>query len=226
MGRLTKKVPKPLIKLRGKTILEIKLDEYIRQGFQEFIFCIGYRGDLIRKAVQKYEPRIQASFSDAGENASIFERLYVARELFDGEVLMTYGDTFTDIDLSQLIVVHREGRNEATIVTASIQNPFGLVETNVRGQVVSFREKPVLSYYIGYAVIRKSALNFAPHEIRAMPDGEGLVAFYRILMALEKLGAYDHAGLRISFNTPDELKRAEIELSKFYTMTEVQNDYE
>lgn len=169
---------------------------------------------------------MEAVFSDAGEDAGILERLCHARDLFDDRVFMTYGDTFTNLSLSKLFAFHGEGGHEATLVTASIQNPFGLVEFDGRNRVTSFREKPVLQYYIGHAVIRKSALRFVPEEIRRMRDGEGLVAFFKILMAMEKLGAYEHKGLEISFNTPDELKVAEEKLCQFYTMSEVEDGLE
>jgi glucose-1-phosphate cytidylyltransferase len=226
LGTLTDRVPKPLVCLNGKTILELKIDEYLRQGCRDFIFCVGYRGDLIRETVRRYGDRISAVFSDAGEEAGILERLYHARDLFDGTVLMTYGDTFTNLSLDRLFAFHEEGGHEATLVTASIQNPFGLVEFDGRHRVTSFREKPVLQYYIGHAAIRKSALRFVPDEIRRMRDGEGLVAFFKILMAVERLGAYEHTGLEISFNTPDELKVAEEKLCQFYTMSEVEDGLE
>ena len=77
-----------------------------------------------------------------------------------------------------------------------------------------------MNYYIGYAIINKSAFDLIPPKIFAMTDGEGLVMFYKILMAMEKLGVDYHAGLQITFNTPEELKSAEKQLVRFYTASE------
>jgi len=220
LGKLTENFPKPLMKIGDKTILELKLRNYIHQGFSNFILCVGYKGDLIKKAVEKFDCSGNFEFSDEGEPAGILKRLYVAKDLFCEKVIVTYGDTFTDINLLQLFETHVKSDNEATIVVAPIQNPFGLVEFDKSSKVTYFKEKPILNYYIGYAVINKSALELIPQKIIDMPDGDGLVTFYRILMAMEKLGAFYHSGLQITFNTEDELKRVQEKFVDFYTARE------
>ena len=57
-------------------------------------------------------------------------------------------------------------------------------------------------------------------KIIDLPDGEGLVIFYKILMAMQKLGVFNHTGLQVTFNTQEELKSAEKELIQFYTTPE------
>lgn len=224
LGKLTEQIPKPLIRLHGKTILQIKLEEYYRQGFREFIFCIGYKGSMICDEVSRLCMDISAEFSEAGEKAGILQRLYHARTLFDDDVLMTYGDTYTNIDLASFVSAHLSSSHSVTIVTAPIKSPFGLVEMDEDGSVTYFREKPVLNYYIGYAIINKEALNHIPENILHLPDGDGLVGFYKMLMSEKKLGAYNHTGLQITFNTPDELKTAEKALFQFYTNMEMNDE--
>ncbi|MDR4508735.1 MAG: nucleotidyltransferase family protein [Candidatus Brocadiaceae bacterium] len=220
LGNLTESIPKPLIEIGGKTILEMKFDNYMSQGFKDFILCIGYKGGLIEEAIEKFNFPINCKFSDEGEPAGILKRLNAAKDLFEEKVILTYGDTFTDIKLSLLSEIHEKSDNEATIVVAPIQNPFGLVEFDNRGKVTYFKEKPILNYYIGYAVINKAALELIPQKIIDMPDGEGLITFYRILMAMEKLGTFYHSGLQITFNTEDELKDVRKKIADFYTTKE------
>lgn len=217
MGKLTDQLPKPLIEIRGRPILEHKLDRCIEQGFTEFIFCLGYKADLIRKTAEKYKDRCSLEFSDAGEEASMLSRIHQASPLFDDSVLLTYGDTLADININDLQEKHQESDNEATLVLTPIENPFGLVDFTRSGKITSFREKPFLNYYIGYGVLNKSALHFIPPKILEMPDGSGLVTFFKILIALEKLGAYLHKGLQITFNTQEEMRLAEETLIQFYT---------
>ena len=81
LGNLTHKVPKPLIKIGGKTILELKVENYSRQGFKNFIICLGYKADLIKKAVKDFDFTCRYKFSDIGEPAGILKRLYMARSL-------------------------------------------------------------------------------------------------------------------------------------------------
>jgi NDP-sugar pyrophosphorylase family protein len=217
LNELTKDTPKPLVEFRGRTILEFKMEQYADQGFRDYIFCVGFEGDQIREAVGRFDLDFNATFSEAGLESGILQRLYHARDLFDDYVLMTYGDTFTDIDIDALVAEHLRGGNEATIVSAPIQSPFGLVEFDGDDQVTFFKEKPTLNYYIGYAVINKSALELVPQKVVDLPDGNGLVTFFKILIGMEKLGVYFHSGLQVTFNTEDELKAAEEKLVRFYT---------
>ena len=224
LGSMTKNIPKPLVKINDKTILDLKIEQYQYQGFTSFIFCVGYKGELIRKSIDG-KSGIHAEFSDAGESAGILSRLNFAKSLFDEQVLMTYGDTFTDLQLSALNSAHQKHNNEATIVVAPIKNPFGLVEFNAEQQVTFFKEKPTLIYFIGYAVINKSALELIPDKVINMPDGEGIVTFFKILMGMDLLGCYFHSGIQTTFNTPEELKIAKKDIIKFFTTME-DNKYE
>lgn len=224
LGPLTEDLPKPLIPVGNESILELKIKDLLARGLDELIFCIGYKGGLVRKAVEKYGAFASVEFSDAGEHAGMLARIWHARDLFADTVLLTYGDTFTDIDLDELVAAHRRGAHAATIVAAPIENPFGLVEFDHENRVTYFKEKPTLTYYIGQAVIEKSALSLVPPGIIDLPDGEGLVTFFRVLVAMGKLGVYCHAGLEITFNTPEELDLAKQKLGRFYTHREQQHE--
>lgn len=220
LGDITKKIPKPLVKIGGVTILEHKIRHYMRKGFRDFIICVGYKARSVRDAVNKAGLSAYCIFSDAGEPAGILKRIHEARDLFGDSVVLTYGDTFADIDLAALITAHIRSRNDATIVVAPIQNPFGLVEFNDRGKVLSFREKPVLNYYIGYAIIEKATVTGLPKRMIDMPDGKGLVKLYGHLAKKGKLGIFYFSGPQITFNTADELKIARKKIVSFYTNRE------
>ena len=217
MGRLSEKVPKPLMKIRNQTILEMKIRKYIEQGFNNFVLCIGYKGDLIRKLISDKDFSNKIIFSEAGSRAGILKRIISAKDLFSDYVLITYGDTYSNIDLSDLAASHCKNNNEATIVVAPIKTPFGLVEYDNNYRVTYFKEKPVLNYYIGYAAINKNALEATPNKIINKPDGEGIIEFYNMIMLAKKLGVYYHDGLQVTFNTEDELTLAKERIINFYT---------
>ncbi len=220
LGDITKNCPKPLIKIGGVTILERKIGHYMRNGFKDFIVCIGYKADMIKSSLRKGGFSRYCRYSDSGEPAGILKRLYNARNMFDDNVVLTYGDTFANIDLSLLLKTHIKEKNSATIVVAPIQNPFGLVEYDNNRKVLSFKEKPVLNYYIGYAVINKSDIERVPQKMIGMPDGKGLVEFYKYLIDKGSLGIFEYSGPQITFNTEDELRLARRKMTAFYTSRE------
>tara|TARA_B100001971_G_C18030806_1_gene452447 strand:- start:40 stop:759 length:720 start_codon:yes stop_codon:yes gene_type:complete len=217
MKDLTLKTPKPLMKIKDKTILEMKIQKYQKEGFNNFIICIGYKGSLIKKLISKGNNPENISFSDAGVDAGILKRIDYAKDLFNETVLLTYGDTYSNINLSELAKAHRENNNEATIAVAPIKSPFGLVEFDNNNKVTHFKEKPTQTYYIGYAAINKKIIDITPNEIIDMPDGKGLVEFYNMLMLDKKLGVYYYDGLQTTFNTKNELEIAKEKIINFYT---------
>lgn len=224
LGELTDSNPKPLIKLKDKTILEIKINEYLKQGFDDFVFCTGYKADLIEKAVKSFDLKFSYTFSNAGENAGMLERIYKAKECLGDLIIVTYGDTYTNLNLKELKETHLKSDNEATIVVAPIRNPFGLVAFDGRDKVTQFNEKPILNYYIGYAIFNKTAFDLIPPKVITMPDGDGLVTFFKILIALEKLGMYYHSGKQITFNTRSELVKAKDQFIGFFTYGKEENE--
>ena len=69
-------------------------------------------------------------------------------------------------------------------------------------------------------MISDESLDVIPRSVVDMADGSGLVQYYKILIAMEKLGAWPHPGLQVSFNTESELKLARESLSVYYTLPE------
>ena len=127
---------------------------------------------------------------------------------------------FIDLDLDLLLKTHVDREAEATIVTANIRSPFGLVKQDGQGWVTSFVEKPLLNYYIGSFVLQRSALDRVTPSHLALPDGEGLVKFFEELSVDRALGMFQHEGGQITFNTETERQEAEEAMGRFYTHTE------
>jgi glucose-1-phosphate cytidylyltransferase len=216
----TDTIPKALVQVNGRPILDYVLDFYRSRGFSKFVLCVGYKADVVRARYADCAPRMEITFSDAGEDASMLKRVCLLRDQMAERLIVSYCDTFIDLDLERLLAFHGERRAEATIVTAQIRNPFGLVTFDSGGTVTSFVEKPLLNYYIGSFVVERSALDLATQEMIEKPDGQGLVEFFNLLIDRRRLAAFEHQGPQITFNTESERRRAEEYLEKFYTYSE------
>ena len=77
--------------------MDLKIEQYQNQGFNNFIFCIGYKGRLIRESIER-NSGIHAEFSDAGEESGILARIFYAKQILQ-IVILVYGD----INLKYLI---------------------------------------------------------------------------------------------------------------------------
>jgi NDP-sugar pyrophosphorylase family protein len=216
----TDTMPKALIPLSGRPILDHVLDRYIVQGITRFVLCVGYRGDEVRARYEGKRPGVGIEISDLGETASMLARVVAVRDRAQPRLAVSYGDTFTSLDVAKMVHSHVTRKALATIVTAPIQSPFGLVTYDDEDRVTSFHEKPVLHYYIGHFLLEREALDYATPEMIAKPDGEGLVELFQRLAGEHRLARFEHQGLQITFNTESELRKAEEELGRFYTLVE------
>ena len=213
-------IPKALVELNGRPILDYILDFYRSKGLSKFILCVGYKAEQVKAHYANSPTGSDLCFSDVGEDASMLQRIWSLREEIGERLFVSYCDTFIDIDLKGMLEHHIDRRAEATIVTAEIRNPFGLLTIDADRWVTSFVEKPLLNYYIGCFLIEQSAFQYITPEMLEQPDGQGLVHFFQLLIAQRKLAAFRHEGDQITFNTESERQKAEEFLGKFYTYSE------
>ena len=77
MGKLTKKIPKPMIKAGKLSIIEHKIKYYKSQGVEKFIFCLGYKASVLKKFLQK---KIRKVFLVTAEQVPEFLKEYTMQK--------------------------------------------------------------------------------------------------------------------------------------------------
>lgn len=158
--------PKPMVEIGGKPILWHIMKRYAAYGFNEFVICLGYKGDRIKEYFYHYEllnndftiefgaPKKidihnlhleqgwKITLADTGEHALKGARLKRIQKYIDSDLfMMTYGDGVADIDLHTLIAFHKQHGKLATVTGVNPAARFG--ELKISGDVVErFREKP------------------------------------------------------------------------------------
>lgn len=158
--------PKPMVPVGGQPILWHIMKGYARHGFNEFVLCLGYKGEVIKDYFRNYlwnrsdvtlklgqSPEITwhnshaeedwtVTLLETGQETQTGGRLLRAMNHIGGEdVLFTYGDGLTDCDLTALVSFHRENGRLATLTAVKPAGRFG--ELGFDGITVrSFDEKP------------------------------------------------------------------------------------
>src|SRR3990167_19254 len=158
LNELTETIPKPLVKVQGKPILWHICNHYKKQGHNDFVFCLGYKGDLIRTMFKKY-PEFNIIFVNTGADTSKTGRLLkVERYISDDNFLLSYGDDICDVDINHLINIHQNKSALITLTAVPMTSDFGVLDVHWETQqVMKFEEKPKLPYLIngGYYVCSK-----------------------------------------------------------------------
>lgn len=217
---LTDLIPKPLVTLNGKPLLHHVVNAYLGKGMTDFVLCVGYREDMIRDFIAQQPISGTFEFSNAGEQASILQRLHHARGLMGDRVFVAYGDTLIDVDLDVMLAQHLASRAQLTITIAEVLSPFGLVTVDEAGWSMSFEEKPLQMYYIGHMLLERMVLENLDPQLLALPDGDGLVELFQRLIAKKQVQTYLYRGPQITFNTHQERDQAERDFITFFTHQE------
>ncbi len=219
-------VPKPLVNIGYRPILWHLMRYYAHYGHNEFILCLGYRGDLVREYFLNYNEatsndftlgeggrRIELhgrdlddwkiTFVDTGLNSNIGQRLLRARKyLIDDEVfLANYADALSDLPFNEhLEMFLSQGTSVASFAAVIGNQSFHFVNTdenNVVTRIASMREHQ-LWINGGFFIFRRDIFDY-------INEGEELVeAPFARLVAQRKLMAYPWAGFWHCMDTPKD----------------------
>jgi NDP-sugar pyrophosphorylase family protein len=210
---LTEDLPKPLIRLNGRPLLDHLL-RYLRvSGVSRFVLCTGYKAEAVEKYVRDhFDPTWNITCVNSGD-VSMSDRLLDARPHVAGPALICYGDTLANVDLAALSLRHQAGGGLATLTIYPLQSPFGVVSLDSANRITSFVEKPPLPYWIniGFLLCELRAFDF-------LEAGTDLTAFFSSLAGAGVLFAYQHHGKHLTVNTEKDLAEAESRMVEFFTV--------
>jgi glucose-1-phosphate cytidylyltransferase len=182
--------PKPLVNVNGKPIIWHIMKSYASYGFNEFILCVGYKGEMIKdyfmnldwknndftlhihngeKNIEYHtreEENWKVTIVDTGEETMTAGRLKRIEKYIDEDTFMlTYGDGLSNVNLGEVLRYHREKGKVATITGIHPMATFGLIESE-NGIAVSFSEKPKLTGIVngGFMALSKRIFNYIPEK--------------------------------------------------------------
>jgi NDP-sugar pyrophosphorylase family protein len=209
----TDAVPKPMVPLYGRPLLEHLMNYLSSAGIRQYVLCVGYKSEQIERFVHDRSDKCcQVRCVNSGD-ASMVDRILDATEYVTGPVLICYGDTLANVDICALRSSHRKNRALVTITTYRLHSPFGIVEIHDDGRVSSFAEKPVLPHWIniGFMLCEPTGLKLLSH-------GSDLPGWLSKLASEKSLFAYRHEGRHLTINTEKDRVNAEAEMVEFVTL--------
>ena len=139
----TEKKPKPMVEIGSRPILWHIMNIYRVFGHKEFVFALGYKGEVIKNHfLNQSKDDWLIEFVDTGQDSGTGGRLKRLFELIGKETfMMTYGDGLADVNLNDLLVFHRRHNKLATI--SAVRPPARFGGLKFSGDLVTeFIEKP------------------------------------------------------------------------------------
>jgi len=209
---LTNVLPKPLIKIKKKTILEIIIDHFLKYQISNLILASGYKANKFDNFLKKNYKGFNIINIKTPEKWDIIKRvIFCINKTKTKYFMICYGDTFADINFDKLIKDFKKNEKRIFMVCHEMKTNFGLLKIHKNSVIKSFNEKPKLNIWfnIGYFLLDK--------EYKKLFKKFSL--FKNFLISSSKKGyfkAFKHNGKHITINTISELEKAKIEIKEFY----------
>lgn len=216
---LTFSIPKPLLPVGEKPILELILLRLKSFGFQDFILSIGYKGELIETYFQTGEKfGVQIRYAREAEPCGTAGPLSLVARLFPfspGEsFLLMNGDILTELDFHRFIEFHESQGFEMTVGVKEIERqlPYGVLEIS-DGRVLGIVEKPATRYPIsaGIYLLRESVLSAIPPDtFFTIPD-----LIHRLVAESRPVGSYPIEEYWLALEHQDDMEAARSHLKEW-----------
>jgi len=134
-------IPKPMIEIGGKPILWHIMKIYSAYKIDDFVICLGYKGEKIKKYFGQFDSKLwNIQLIDTGLDTMTGGRLKRIQDKIDDTFCVTYGDGVSDVNLNNLITFHKEKKSLATLTAIHPPERFGVL--NLSGDYVTqFHEK-------------------------------------------------------------------------------------
>jgi len=185
---LTNEMPKPMIPIIGKPVMEYLIEELGRHGFDEIMINVShlpekiesYFGNGERLGVEigySFEGHIEDGEiqSEAVGSAGGIKRIQEFGGFFDDTFLVVCGDALIDLDLTRAVREHWKSGAVASICTLSVEpqavSDYGVVVSDETGQITSFQEKPSVDDALSNQV-NTGIYIFEPQVLDLIPTGQ------------------------------------------------------
>jgi len=178
---LTNVLPKPLIPIGEKTIIEDIMDKFVDCGCHEFYISVNYKADMIRYYLDSLSnPEYCINYFQEEKPLGTAGSLHLLKNKINTTFFVSNCDIIIDQDYADVLEYHSSNGNEITVVAAikNLQIPYGTIQTKENGLIESIQEKPEYTFKINTGLYI-----LEPHLIAEIPTD----TFFHITYLIEKL---------------------------------------
>ena len=201
-------LPKPLMPVGNKPILEILIRQLKDAGVHKIFICVGYLESLIRSYFgdgSKFGIEIIYSSEDEPLGTAGPMKL-ISSQLTETFFFMN-GDLFTDIDLKEMYKFHKASGAAATIglTKRTVDIDFGVIKIDENKEFTEWKEKPTLEYQVsmGMYVFEPSIFKHLPSGFFNVPD-----LIVKLHDTKEKVVGYEYNGYWLDIGRLEDYQRA------------------
>jgi mannose-1-phosphate guanylyltransferase len=163
-------VPKPMLPLGDKPLLEHSIKWLKKNNIKSIVLCVSY----LRKNIQNYFEEgkdfgVDIEYAVSDKPLATAGQLKSAEEFIDDAFVCMYGDSIFDFDLNGMIKKHQKSKSFITmcLYEYKFRLPYGVIDTDKKGIVTKWGEKPEITSNIntGCYVMEPEAFSLIPKNI-------------------------------------------------------------
>jgi len=177
---LTNVLPKPLIPISDKTMVEEIFERFGKYGCNTFYMSVNYKAELIEYYLRSQNLPYKLHFFKEETPMGTAGSLSLLKGKIHETFFVSNCDILIEQDYSEILRYHKENNNEITLV-AALKNypiPYGTVETGENGLLLELKEKPELTFKINSGMYI-----LEPHLLDEIPDNQ----FFHITQLIENI---------------------------------------
>lgn len=201
-------LPKPLLPIDQRPILDVVLSQLARDGCRKATIAVGHLGHLIEiycGSGERWEMEIDYFREDTPlGTVGALAQIPVPSEAF---VVMN-GDVLSDLSFAELISTHRDSSAELTIASFNrrVRDELGILEADGAGRLIAYHEKPEHEYLVSMGIYVVS-----PSTVELIPPGTPMDfpdLVHKLLAAGRPVHTQAHQGYWLDLGRPDDYARA------------------
>ncbi len=161
-------LPKPLIPLGDKSILEKIIDQFLDYHCQHFYISVNYKSKIIKSYFEELNPPYSLTYLYEDSPLGTAGCLQFLKEKVSGSFLVTNCDILVEVDYAKLLQFHQKNKSDITLV-GSMKHyaiPYGVCEIENGGKLVRINEKPEMSFLVntGMYIVESRVLDMIPSK--------------------------------------------------------------
>ena len=166
---ITNVIPKPLVPIRNKTILEVIMDQFESIGCHKFYMSVNYKADMMKYYLSQIEHHYDIEFFMEDKPLGTIGSVSLLKGKIKTPFFVSNCDSINEQDYRDVYDYHVSNHNDMTIVTMvkSFRIPYGVIETGEDGLMVELKEKPEHTYMVNSGVYILNA-----NLIDEIPEGK------------------------------------------------------
>jgi dTDP-glucose pyrophosphorylase len=173
-------LPKPLIPVGDKSIVEHIIDRFLPYGIDNFYLTVNHKSKIIKSYFEDVEKEYSLKFVKEDKPLGTAGSLKLVKDEVDDVFIVTNCDIIIHADYSKIVDFHISSGYDITLVSSMMHYkiPYGICEIDKGGSLIEVREKPEYNFLIstGMYILNKKVLDL-------IPDNE----FFHITHLIEKV---------------------------------------